>query len=84
MHLLNVLHAATSSRNMEVIWRLHGLWRLYGGYNPLTINHNYGECGHVQWPRCIDTNYLFAQCVEQSHGSYEIILVRGGDIVHFL
>ena len=37
MHLLNVLHAATSSRNMEVIRRL------YGGYteviipSPLTI-----------------------------------------------
>ena len=62
---------------MEVIWRL------YGGYNPLTINYNYGECGHVQWPRCMDTNYLFAQCVEQSHGSCEIRLVRGGDILHF-
>ena len=60
------------------------IWRLYGGYNPLTINHNYGECGHVQWPRCMDTNYLFAQCVEQSHGSCEIRLVRGGDILHFL
>ena len=77
MHLLNVLHAATSSRNMEVIRRL------YGGYNPLTINYNYAECGHVQWPRCMDTNYLFAQCVEQSHGSCEIRVVRGGDILHF-